>query len=86
MTKEKEVIVKHLRKSREMGIHILENTPGKGSAIIEHKFKLVTQVSERVEMISEITFMPGIRLYKEGENKIVDDEDLLKEDVENVVV
>ena len=51
-------------------------------AIISHKVVLKTVVGERIDMVTEIDFMPIIRLYKPGQNKIVDDEDLLNEDVE----
>lgn len=82
---EHEIIVKHLRKSRALGKHILKVAPDTGSALISHKFKLTTFVSDRLEMITEIDFLPVIRLYKTGQNKIVDNEDLLNEDIENVV-
>lgn len=82
MTPEHEIIVRHLRKSRDLGKHILTVSNGYGSALIEHKFKLTTLVSDRIEMITEITFMPNIRLYKSTGSKIVDDESLLNEDIE----
>lgn len=81
---EHEIIVKHLSKSRDLGKHILEVSPQTGSALISHKFKLTTHVSDRIEMITEIDFMPTIRLYNKGQNKIVNDENLLNEDVVNV--
>ena len=84
ITPEHEIIIKHLRKSRELGKQILETTPMMGSALISHKFKLTTFVDDRIEMITEIDFLPSIRLYKPGQNTIVDDEDILKEDIENV--
>jgi len=78
---EQEIIVKHLRKSRDLSKHILKITPGVGSSVIKHKFIVTSCVSDRVEMISEITFLPLIRLYKT--DKIVDDENIMNEDVEN---
>ena len=80
--KEHEIIVQHLRKSRDISKHILKVVPGTGSAIICHKFIIKTVVSERIVIESEIKFLPLIRMYKAGEDKIVDNEDLLNEDVE----
>ena len=82
LTKEHKIIVSHLRKSRDIGKHILKVVPDIGSAMIEHKFVLKTCVSDRVEMKSEISFLPEIRMYKSMGSKIVDDESLLKEDIE----
>ena len=78
---EHEIVIKHLRKSRELGKHILKITPQVGSSVIKHKFIVKSCVTDRVEMISEITFLPLIRLYKK--DKIVDDENIMNEDVEN---
>ena len=83
MVKEHEIIIKHLRKSRELGKHILTVVPETGSAIISHKVVIKTVVSERINVESEIKFLPLIRLYKTGRSKIVDNENLLNEDVEN---
>lgn len=83
---EHEIIIKHLRKSRELGKHILKVSPETGSAIISHKFIVTSFVDDRIELKTEIDFLPIIRLYKSGQNKIVDDEDLLNEDIENVVI
>lgn len=82
MTSEHEIIVGHLRKSRDIGKHILKVVPETGSAIIEHKFIIKTFLSERINMESEITFLPNVRMYKKPGVTIVDDESLLKEDVE----
>lgn len=83
VTSEHEIIVSHLRKSRDIGKHILTVVPETGSAIICHKVVLKTVVGERITIESEIKFLPLIRLYKTGKNKIVDNEDLLNEDAEN---
>lgn len=82
MTPEHEIIIKHLRKSRDLGKNILAVSNEYGSALIEHKFVLKTVVSPKVEMITEIEFLPIIRLYKSDKNKIVDDENLINEDIE----
>lgn len=82
---EQEIIVRHLRKSRDISKHILKVSNAYGSALISHKYVLTTFVDDRIEMKTEIDFLPVIRLYKKDQNKIVDNEDLLNEDIENVV-
>lgn len=82
---EHEIIVAHLRKSRNISKHILKVNNEYGSALIEHKIVLKTHVDDRIDMVTEISFLPFLRLYKTGKNKIVDDENLLNEDIENVV-
>jgi len=84
LTKEHKIIVDHLRTSRDFGKHILQVSNEYGSALISHKFIIKTEINEVVTMETEIEFMPIIRLYKSGNNKIVDDEDLINEDVEDV--
>lgn len=85
-TKEHKIVVAHLRKSRDLGKHILKISNEYGSALIEHKFILKTVVGTKVEMVTEIEFLPIIRLYKPDKSKIVDDENLINEDIEDVSV
>ena len=54
--------------------------------MIEHKFVIKTVVSPKIDMVTEIEFLPIIRLYKPDKNKIVDDENLINEDIEDVSV
>ena len=82
ITKNHKIVVTHLRKSRELAKYILKVTNSYGSALIEHKFIIKTKVSPDVDMITEIDFLPLLRLYKEGKNKIVSDENLINEDAE----
>lgn len=86
ITKEHKIIVTHLRKSRSLAKHILKVTNSYGSALIEHKFVIKTPISEKTDMITEIEFLPLIRLYKKGEDKIVSDENLINEDIEDVAI
>ena len=85
-TKEHKIVVAHLRKSRDLGKHILKISNKYGSALIEHKFVIKTVVSPKIDMVTEIEFLPIIRLYKPDKNKIVDDENLINEDIEDVSV
>ena len=86
ITKDHKIIVKHLRKSRSLAKHILKVSNSYGSALIEHKFVIKTPLSKEVDMITEIEFLPLIRLYKKGEDKIIDDENLINEDIEDVTI
>ena len=86
ITKDHKIVVSHLRKSRELAKHILKVTNSYGSALIEHKFIIKTKLSPGIDMITEIEFLPLIRLYKEGEDKIVNDENLINEDIEDVTI
>lgn len=82
MTQEHDIIVRHLRKSRDIGKHVLKVVTETGSVIIKHKFIVTTFVSEKIVMESTICFLPLTRMYKKGKDKIVDDENLLNEDIE----
>ena len=84
ITNEHKIIVEHLRESRNLSKNILKVSNEYGSAIIEHKFIIKNHISEKIDMITEITFLPMIRLYKQGKTKIIDDENLLNEDIEDV--
>ena len=81
--KEHKVVVRHLRKARDFGKQILNTTPEDGSALISHEFVIKTEVEPGSVMESRISFLPLVRLYKDGKDKIVNDENLLNEDVED---
>ncbi len=83
-TKEHMVIIKHLRKTRELGKHILKVNNEYGSALISHGFEIRSEIDPGIVMYSKVDFIPLIRMYKTGKDKIVDDENLLNEDIENV--
>lgn len=82
MNERHKIIIKHLRKARSIGKHILKVVSIEGSAVITHSFKIETVVSDTETMITTIEFLPSIRLYKKEGSKIVDDENLLNEDIE----
>ena len=78
------IIVKHLRKSRELGQHVLKVSNEYGSALISHRFEIRTEIAQGIVIYSKVNFLPEIRLYKKGQKKIISDENLLNEDIEDV--
>ena len=75
-------IVKHLHNSRDLGKEVLQVVPEIGSAIISHSFRIETKINEKTIIISEINFLPLMRLYNKQGSVIIGDESLLNEDVE----
>ena len=84
ITENHKIVIKHLRKSRELSKHILKVNNECGSALISHSFEIRTEIEPGIVMYSKIDFIPLIRLYKTGQSKIVNDENLLNEDIEDV--
>lgn len=81
ITNTHKIIVKHLRQSRFYGKHILKVTNEYGSVIIKHSIHVETKINKSDTMITELNFLPIVRLYKKG-NKIINDENLINEDLE----
>ena len=71
---------KHLDKSYELAKSMLKMGKNETSAIIKHR---LTHKPGKSELITDLTVLPIRRVYKEG-NKIVDDEYLFHEIVEEV--
>lgn len=77
---EHEIIVSHLRKSRDIGKHILKIVPEAGSAIIEHKIILITQISEKEVIKSTISLLPIVRIYKKNGMLVINDVNIATEE------
>jgi len=86
MTPQHKIFVRHLRKTRNLAKYVLKVSNEYGSALIEHKFVVETKIRPGTTLISEVEFLPLVRLYKNGKGKIVSDENLINEDEEDVAV
>ena len=75
-------LVRHLRKSRHYGKIMLNLTSQYGSALISHKVIVKTPLNDNEMLETTIDLLPVVRLYRKGNNKIVEDENLLNEDEE----
>lgn len=75
-----DIIVKHLHESHRISQHPLFMRDEFGSAIIEHRMIIKTQVNEHITMETEVTFMPLIRRYRK--EKIIEDDNLVAEIME----
>jgi len=76
-----EIIKRHLKESHRISKHPIF-LRDYGSAIIEHRMIIRTVVNEHITMESEITFMPLVRRYQKGKEKIIDDDNLVYEVME----
>jgi hypothetical protein len=83
MGKTNSQLIRHLRRSRHYAKEILNVTSQYGSAIISHKVEVKTPINDNETLISTIEMLPDVRLYRRGNTKIVNDENLLNEDVED---
>jgi hypothetical protein len=83
MTNTNKQLIRHLRRGRHYAKEILNVTSQYGSAIISHKVEVKTPLNDNETMITTIEMLPDIRLYRKGNTKIVNDENLLNEDMED---
>jgi len=75
-----DIIVNHLHEAHRISQHPLFMRDEFGSAIIEHKMIIRTQVNEHITMETEVTFMPLVRRYRK--EKIIEDDNLVAEIME----
>lgn len=74
--------IEHLRKSRYYAKELFFMAPEKGSILISHRVEIKTPINDNETMITVIDMLPVTRIYRTKNAKIVDDENLLNEDME----
>jgi hypothetical protein len=77
-----DTFVQHLRKSRHYAKGFLDATSEFGSVLISHKIIITTPLADNEILETTIDMLPVVRLYRTNNTKIVDDENLLNEDME----